>query len=202
MKPEEKVDLFANELDYIDNDMIRNVTIELIKDIPDYFFEIPASSTGKYHPQYACGPAGLFRHTAAAAYFAHELKDANIFHLSNDDFDIAVAALILHDSCKCGVDDDHQSKFTLFDHPLLAADKIKNKFIESPEVTNDDELKQYRAITDRIAFAIESHMGRWNTAKYSSVVLPTPGMQPLRQFVHLCDYLASRKGIIPTIFNI
>ena len=39
---------------------------------------------------------------------------------------------------------------------------------------------------------IESHMGPWNTNNYSNVVLPKPESR-YQRFVHMCDYLASRK---------
>ena len=41
---------------------------------------------------------------------------------------------------------------------------------------------------------IESHMGEWNTNSYSNVVLPLP-ITKHQKFVHMCDYLASRKFI-------
>jgi len=41
---------------------------------------------------------------------------------------------------------------------------------------------------------ISSHMGRFNTSDYSDVILPIP-KTPEQKFVHMCDYLASRKVI-------
>ena len=35
-------------------------------------------------------------------------------------------------------------------------------------------------------------MGPWNTSNYSDVILPKPLMRHQR-FIHMCDYLASRK---------
>ena len=45
----------------------------LIDSLPDYFFEVAAASTGKYHPKYAQGEGGLVRHTKAAVKIAYEL---------------------------------------------------------------------------------------------------------------------------------
>jgi hypothetical protein len=45
-----------------------------------------------------------------------------------------------------------------------------------------------------IAHCIESHMGSWNTDRKSKTVLPKP-MDEYQQFVHLADYLASRKDL-------
>ena len=43
-----------------------------------------------------------------------------------------------------------------------------------------------------IAELIACHMGKWNTNKYSQTELPKP-ITKLQKFVHMCDYLASRK---------
>ena len=68
-----KVAVFEKELKYINNDSYRNDAMYLLDALPDYFYEIPAASTGKYHPQYAQGDGGLVRHTKAAVRMAYEL---------------------------------------------------------------------------------------------------------------------------------
>ena len=50
---------------------------------------------------------------------------------------------------------------------------------------NDEQMK---FLYDCIA----THMGQWNTARYSKVELSKP-KNKYQKFVHLCDYLASRK---------
>ena len=44
----------------------------------------------------------------------------------------------------------------------------------------------------KLCSLIESHMGKWNTNKYSKVVLPLPTTE-LQRYVHRCDFLASRN---------
>ena len=39
---------------------------------------------------------------------------------------------------------------------------------------------------------ISSHMGQWNKSNYSSVELPKPS-DKYEFFVHMCDYLSSKK---------
>ena len=46
---------------------------------------------------------------------------------------------------------------------------------------------------DYVVELIASHMGQWNKTK--SMEMPVPET-PAQKFVHLCDYLASRKYII------
>ena len=68
-----KKEVFKTEINYIKNpEYQRNAEI-LIELLPDYFFEVPASSTGKYHPKFASGDGGLVRHTKAAVRIAYEL---------------------------------------------------------------------------------------------------------------------------------
>ena len=58
-----KIDYFNKEYTYIKDNKIRDDLKYLVSNLPDYFFEIEASSTGKYHPKFASGEHGLVRHT-------------------------------------------------------------------------------------------------------------------------------------------
>lgn len=178
-----KSDVFSKELGYITEFKVRSfVEYCLNEKVPDYFFKIPASSTGKYHPAYSLGEGGLVRHTKAAVKLANDLLnlEQNI-HLSNFRSEIT-AALILHDSVKQGF---NGSCYTVPEHPLcavsmvLTANKEKNKLSDT----------QCKMICDLIA----SHMGQWNTGyKSKTEILPKPKTE-LQKFVHTCDYLASRR---------
>ena len=152
-----------------------------VNDLPAYFFTVPASSSGKYHPSYALGDGGLVRHTKAAVSIAHELFDLEMFPFTNDEQDLIILSLILHDGLKQG---DGNGKRTVFDHPILAANFVKRCNFESQLLTDEQEAF--------VVNAIESHMGQWNTSKYSKVELPKP-KNKFQKYVHLCDYLASRK---------
>lgn len=196
MTNEEKLNVFKRELSFIKNQDIRDITEELIKDVPDYFFEIPASSTGKYHPNYALGKGGLVRHTKAAVLFANILSTPNPFNFTSDELDICYAALILHDSRKSGISDEAKSQYSRFDHPLLAANAVKNYFNFTEEFLSvDEQAKQIQTICNNISSAISSHMGQWNTSSYNpDIILPLPETN-IQKFVHMCDYLASRKEL-------
>lgn len=174
--------MFKEELSYIKSDIIRTDTMICLNNTPSYFFKVPASSTGKYHPNYALGEGGLVRHTKAAVKIANDLLSLEQYSNMFDDErkDYIIAALILHDTYKSGVE---QAKYTCFDHPLIAAEQIRQL---------DSISEGFKLF---VPMLIESHMGQWNTAKYSpNIVLPKPG-SPEQQFVHMCDYLASRKYI-------
>ena len=67
-----KTEQFKTEIGYIKNLRYQENIKILVELLPDYFFEIPASSTGKYHPSYALGDGGLVRHVKVAVRIAHE----------------------------------------------------------------------------------------------------------------------------------
>ena len=176
----DKQKIFENELNYIFNQDVKESLSVMIDKIPDYFFNIPASSTGKYHPSYATGDKGLLRHTKAAVKMANELFGIYRFDIRKKD--LIIMALVLHDSVKKG---EVETKYTLFDHPLLAAEFIRK---------NASDLKLSKDDINFVCDCVSSHMGRFNTSDYSDVILPLP-KTPEQKFVHMCDYLASRKVI-------
>ena len=172
--------MFEEELMYIKNEEVRNQCIEVLKHVHGDFYKNGASSTGKYHPDYAAGEGGLYRHTVAAVRIAQCMRDNTTIHnFSELEFDYIICALILHDTCKCGKNWD--SKYTKHGHPLMASELVR-------ETLGEGEF------CDNVCPLIESHMGQWTTSKYDKTELPFPETES-QMFVHLCDYLASRKFI-------
>lgn len=179
----EKIEYFNKEYEYIKNDKKKNDIKYLVSKLPDYFFEIPASSTGKYHPDFASTSHGLVKHTKVAVRIAKELLDnPGLNNFTDDEKDIIIMALILHDGCKSGM---VKEKYTRFDHPLLICDLINEN--RSKLSLNDDEV-------DLLTRIISSHMGIWNKDYNGNEVLPIP-KDKYQRFVHLCDYLSSKKFI-------
>lgn len=181
----EKSKYFAKELNYIKKDHLKECAKKLVEELPDYFFEVAASSTGKYHPEYALGEGGLLRHTKAAVRIGYELLNDPCIgdKYSEEEKDLMLIGLMVHDGLKHGIE---KSQYVSFDHPIVMAN-----FIEE----NGENLGFSR---DEICFLkaiISSHMGPWNTNSYSDVVLPVPKTK-YENFVHMCDYLASRKCIL------
>lgn len=166
----------------IKNEHLRNAVLRYFVDtVPKYFWHVQASSTGKYHPQYALGEEGLLRHTCAAVRIAAAIINLDQYSGIFDDVDKdnIIVALMLHDTFKHGEEKDGKyNPYSIHEHPLLAAEKVSERL--------DDEHKCV------IANCIASHMGEWTTSNRSSYVLPKPKTLE-EQMVHLCDYLASRK---------
>lgn len=173
---------FNKELTYIKNPKYQQAVRQLISLLPDYFYEVAASSTGKYHPTFSLGDGGLLRHTKVAVKIAHELleNDCIGYSFNNDEKDLMIIALIMHDGLKHGL---KKEKYVRFDHPILMANYIKEN--QSKTNLNDNEIKF-------LSNVISSHMGQWNTNPYSDVTLPVPSNK-YQRFVHMCDYLSSRK---------
>ena len=179
----EKIEYFNKEYEYIKNDKKKNDIRYLVSKLADYFFEIPASSTGKYHPDFASTSHGLVKHTKVAVRIAKELLDnPGLNNFTDDEKDIIIMALILHDGCKSGM---VKEKYTRFDHPLIICDLINEN--RSKLSLNDDEV-------DLLTKIISSHMGIWNKDYNGNEVLPIP-KDKYQRFVHLCDYLSSKKFI-------
>ncbi|MFI3307370.1 MAG: HD domain-containing protein [Mycoplasmatota bacterium] len=178
----EKIETFNKEYTYFRNEKYVENIKKLVNILPDYFFEVPASSTGKYHPSYALNNGGLVRHTKAAVKIANDLLNNEAMgHSFNElEKDLILMALMLHDGLKSGME---KSEYTKFDHPLLVCQYIKDN--QKITTLSDGEIKL-------ICNMIESHMGQWNTNNYSNVTLPKPSNK-YQRFVHMCDYLASRK---------
>lgn len=178
----DKIELFKNELFYIKNEKIKEFTIQAIQLMPDYFFSIPASSTGKYHPAYSLGEGGLYRHTRAAIRIAVELFRIEGYNFTSDEKDLILASLFVHDGWKSGI--LHET-YTRADHPVIAFS----------ELNKNENLKKLLSSEQFAIFLnnILTHMGGWNKDfKTGQEVMPKP-LNEFQKFVHLADYLASRK---------
>ena len=174
-----KIKYFTKEINYIKDESKKRDIEFLISLLPEYFFTIPASSTGKYHPKFAGTNNGLVKHTKAAVRIAYDLFET-VNNFSDNDKDLIIMALIMHDGLKKGLVEE---EYTRFDHPLLVS-KLIMENASNLEMDIDDVRK--------MCMLIESHMGKWNTNKYSKIELPVPTTE-MQRFVHRCDYLASRN---------
>ena len=76
----------------IENDDLRILAGEMIKTIPEYWYHVGASSTGKYHPEYSLGEGGLMRHTVALVRILNYMLKARIFYslFSTHEFPVEV----------------------------------------------------------------------------------------------------------------
>lgn len=176
---------FEKELNYLKIDKVRKACLATLKLLPEYFFEVPASSTGKYHPEYALGDGGLLRHSKAAMRIGYELLSNPAIgdKYTEKEKDLMLMALLIHDGLKSG---NPKEKYTRFDHPLLMAD-----FLMDNEEVLGLEVDEIEFLGD----VIRTHMGVW-TKDYNGVEVLEKPKTKYQNFVHMCDFLASRKCIL------
>lgn len=176
MNTMERVAQFNGELLRFETETYRAIAVEIIGNLPEYFFTVPASSSGKYHPEFALGEGGLLRHSKVVFRIADDLlglaQNKEQFDLITRDA-IRVACLF-HDGLKQG---SGKEGHTVKEHPLLMSAILPDWVTTVSNVSPIQEL-------------IISHMGEWN----EKGTLPVP-KTPAQKFVHMCDYLASRKWL-------
>ena len=176
---------FLDELDLIRDKKLQESLLKIIESLPDYWLTEPASSTGKYHPEYALGEGGLIRHSKAAMRIGYELliNPSIGDKYTEREKDLLLMSLLVHDGLKLGMP---QEKYTRFDHPILMANYMKENY-------KDFNLSKEDA--DFMADAIKTHMGPWIEDYNGNVILEKPKTK-YQNFVHMCDYLASRKCLL------
>lgn len=176
-----KSSIFEKEINYINDYRIKESLKSMLELLPDYFYSVEASSTGKYHPSFSLGDKGLVRHTKAAVRIAVELfNDSSLHNFTEHQKDLIIFSIVIHDGLKYGLE---KSTYTKFDHPLLIS-KYLSECKDKLKLT-DDEIKTIKS-------CVETHMGPWVFDYNKIKVLDYPKTDE-QKFVHLCDYLSSRK---------
>ena len=97
--------------------------------------------------------------------------------------DLMLMSLLVHDGLKRGLNEE---KYTRFDHPIIMGKYIIDKKDEIGISSEDAEF-----MND----VIKTHMGPWTTDYNGEEVLEKPKTK-YQTFVHMCDYLASRKCLL------
>ena len=185
MTEEQKVEVFKPYLEKFETEEMRLYCEDMIKQIPDYIFEMPSSTSGKYHNKTQCLPHGQIYHIVMFAEIMNyrlALKGNQEKFKSPMQRDAMRCTPIFHDALKCGLND---STFSVHDHPMLAGQWVRETRVEHDI---DDKIKE------AIARMCERHSGEWTTSKKSKIVLPEPE-NAMELFVHECDYLSSRNNI-------
>ena len=186
MTNEDKIALFQKEIDYLNGEDFKEFVRKAITLLPNYFFEVPASSSGQFHSALESGFGGLVYHTKAVAKMANYLVNLQQYqsNLNEVERDCIICAALLHDCIKHGW--ENKTGYSVHDHPVLAGE-----FVKTDERLDGILSEELRVI---IGDAISSHSGEWTTSKRSKIILPSP-QNLLQELVHLSDYVASRSDI-------
>lgn len=193
MTREEKISVFANEINYIKDANLKAFATELIANAEDYFFTVAASSSGKYHPTFSLGVGGLTRHTRCVAYFAMSAGES--YNFDQHTTDLLVIAALAHDIKKQG---NGSSGYTVREHPLYGADYVLDIQAQNPKLITKKDA-------EKVAGAIRSHMGKWEGTRewvkdVNKELFPMP-KDGFEQALQMADYVASRKYILDFQFD-
>lgn len=179
--------MMEDEINTLSIDDIKEFGLALLGTIPEYFFNVPASSSGKFHPKNDLGEGGLVRHSITVRrMLRHILEPNGYYDFTVREIELLELAALFHDSFKSGTQEEYEENIhTKFLHPVLAANHI---LMESVKKRFDYDSASF------MASAIMSHMGQWNTSWREAGTLPLP-KTPAQKALHLADYLASRTDI-------
>ena len=191
MNRADKLAMFYKEINDIVDDDLRKLAIEVIACADDYFFTIPASSTGKNHPPFALGEGGLVRHTKCVVYMVKCLCE--LFDIDEYKRDMLIVAALAHDIKKQG-DCKEGLGYTVHEHPLLAARYVCGVYFSM----DASEILIPHNVMKTIVNTIQSHMGKWGAdPKFIGDKKPLPMPESdCAKILQAADYLASRKEIL------
>ena len=177
------IKFFEREIELIQSEDLRMLVKGYLEDyVPNYFWEIGASSSGKYHPAFSQGVGGLVRHTKAVVMFAEELLRMSSYAYMKDEYkDYVIVACIIHDTCKYGKTEYDKAEYS--NHAKNASSLFQDYCIEHDYFPSEFLLN-----------AVVAHMGQWSEDKEDRP------FTSVDRCVHLADYMASRNFIdIPSL---
>lgn len=200
-----KLNVFKNELKQIESEPCKLIAEYVIKNTEDYFFDMPASTSGKFHPRDELDKGGKILHLKKAFYLADQAarkygfkkdqydknkNEAVITYDTRLKYDILRTACLIHDMPFCFIWDDVEKKYrTNPTHAALNASFIYNHFngFLDKELLND------------FTSAVFYHMGKWTQYDknvYHKLVFDIQNAnQAITKAVHEVDFYVSRKMI-------
>ena len=175
----DKVAILRNEIDFIEDTLLKEFVRYCVEEAPAY----------------TLGEDGLIKHTKAAVKIAKDLLSLEQnSHLPKDEI---IAALILHELIL-----HDGSNYMVAEHPLYAVDFIEQKF-EDFEFEVDcgdlDELREQVTNIQRLNCSLI--LNEWSNSEASkmmrvnimTLIRSHKPQEEDEKFVRICDYLASRK---------
>ena len=171
--PTSGVYLFRDEINLIKDLIVKMLTIEILLCAPDYFWEIPGSSTGVGHPPDEAIKGGKIKHTKRAIKMARHLGVME--GLNEIEMDVLTSAMAVHDIYCHGVDNE----------PTDSVDPSHAKNVRKMTKGYSNGMKFY----EDIMLVVEGHMGRWGQNGINS-------KSNCIKLGHIADYLSSRKDIL------
>lgn len=169
------------EVDRIKDDELREQTIDAIgRGFPEYFWEVPATSSGKYHNPYARDGHGLWIHVKMASTAFERKAESYIKRnvLTRYEADCVRAALLLHDMLKYG-------------HQYSDGDDVA----QNHDLMAGQWLRRNTDLPQPVIDGVEQHNGPWYEG-------PTPEYgDAVPDIVHMCDMDASTANMTCGVYE-
>jgi hypothetical protein len=167
------------EVELIEDDELRRETLDaLARGVPEYFWHVPATSSGYYHNPFSRGQHGLWIHVKMGFAVYERLVRSKVEQglLTEHEADMGRSALLLHDMLKYG------HKYDEGDSTVKNHDKLAGHW-----------LRQHTELPQPVIRAVERHNGPWYAG-------PEPETE-LEHLVHESDMVASTKNVTPGIYK-
>lgn len=161
------------EIKEIKDRELRSQVVDVFQNhAPDYFWEVSASSSGKYHPRDTVETYGLLIHVKRSFKAYSRIADSylEMGYIDEQDLDYGKAAILLHDLFKRGLE-SNVSPHTVDDHDEIAYNYLKS---------NTD-------LPDPVLQCILSHNGGWGEGKDPE--------NDLEHLHHIADMVSSGRNI-------
>lgn len=169
---QEEVERRLPEVTLIDDDEIREETISAIgRGVPDYFWKVPATSSGRYHNPFSRRKHGLWIHVKMVftAFERFQRSYVEQGRITEYEADLCRAGILLHDMLKYG------HKYEDGDGTVTNHDKLGGHW-----------LRHNTGLPNEVARMVERHNGPWYDG-------PEPE-NDMEDLVHLSDMAASTKN--------
>ena len=161
---------------------------DMVEEMPEYFFTMPSSTSGRHHNKTQCRPHGQLYHVFMfQSILEHRLrlKHNKELYPTPEERDAMRCVPLLHDAVKCGWGDEFETRWTKPEHPMLA-----KRFVLDTKVKHDIPAEYKQMIADMC----EAHSGEWNKDRSGRVIMSEPRNER-EFFIHECDILASREDL-------
>lgn len=184
------LDPLLQEINLISDETIKSFIRSLLLK-SEYFWDIPSSFSGKYHPYDEHGIGGNVLHTKRVTRIVAILADS--YNLSPEERDIVLAAAIIHDICKGKK--DNGAEHPCYDpmHPYTVGkfvEKCRSKDKQNNSDSDSSTLYLSEEIVQSILRLVRCHLGPWS---------PIPETFPITYLdfiVHLADNIASKMHTV------
>lgn len=151
------IEIFRKYLDLIQSDVIKRFTIFSLENAPNYFWTLPASTSGRRH-----GGKGetLIDHILGCLYLGQCVLEQFEHHWTQRQKDQFISGIILHDLFRCHSANGKVAKFTKED---VEKRGYSEELIDKHRTTRDHAEGGYRKLLGlSIRFNLESRQNKQN----------------------------------------